>query len=76
MGELCKWHSQQLILKNDLICEQAPVPVKPWEGIRSAEDYGQSCPTYPRLAKMSEAERKMGDIEDCLNLDIYTKQVE
>lgn len=49
--------------------------VGPWEGIRSAEDYGQDCPTYERLSKMSEAERKMGDIEDCLNLDIYTKQV-
>lgn len=50
--------------------------VGPWEGIRSAEDYGQDCPTYERLSKMSEAERKKGDIEDCLNLDIYTKQVD
>lgn len=56
--------------------EQAPVPVKAWQGVRSAENYGQSCPTYAMLAKMSEEDRKQGDIEDCLNLNIYTKQVE
>lgn len=49
--------------------------MKPWIGIRSAEEFGPKCPTVLDLTQMSENERKSNDVEDCLNMAIYTKDV-
>lgn len=54
---------------------QAPVPVKPWLGIRDARNFGHKCPVLDDLLKMSENVTKTVDLEDCLSLEIYTPKV-
>lgn len=54
---------------------KAPVPIKPWNSIHNAEDYGIKCPTLDDLNKMNPNERNRESIEDCLNMAIYTTNV-
>lgn len=49
--------------------------MKQWSGIKSAEKYGQSCPTIESIANTTKEERTQHDYEDCLFLDIFTPQV-
>ncbi|XP_055302443.1 glutactin-like [Sitodiplosis mosellana] len=51
---------------------KAPVPIKPWNGVRNAETYGTKCPTLHDLNEMAPSEREKKDLEDCLNMAIYT----
>lgn len=52
---------------------QAPVPVKPWKGIKNAIQMGQSCVQGGRI--MSKPIDTSTDIEDCLNMNIFTSSV-
>ncbi|XP_031618955.1 glutactin-like [Contarinia nasturtii] len=51
---------------------KAPVPIKPWQGIHNAESYGTKCPTLEDLDKMTYSQREKIDLEDCLNMAVYT----
>lgn len=64
-----------LLVIIQFINDQAPVPIKPWNGVRSAEIYGTKCPTLQDLNEMPQSEREKTDLEDCLNMAIYTTNV-
>ncbi|KAM8707777.1 hypothetical protein ACLKA7_014848 [Drosophila subpalustris] len=50
---------------------QAPVDRLPWTGTHDALDFGQRCPVITNLnAQMSDDQ-----LEDCLNLCVYTKNL-
>lgn len=49
-----------------------PIPIEPWDGIRNAENYAKNCSTLKSLRHLPESERHRIDLEDCLNLDVYT----
>ncbi|KAG4079302.1 hypothetical protein HA402_007994 [Bradysia odoriphaga] len=51
---------------------KAPVPVKPWKNIQDVREFGRKCPILTDLAKMTEEERRATDLEDCLNMAIYS----
>lgn len=51
---------------------KAPIPAKPWQGIRNAEHYARNCSNLEMLKNLSESKRNNIDLEDCLSLDIYT----
>lgn len=51
---------------------QAPVPVKPWRGIRSADSFGQECPSYSNFDDVEASIERGVDVEDCLNMNIFT----
>lgn len=57
------------------IVSKAPVPVKPWRGVRNAENHGRACPYLGDLTEVPENERKNIDIEDCLTMAIYSTNV-
>ena len=44
---------------------QAPQPVRPWSGIRSAASYGSRCP------QLASGNGPRADSEDCLYLNVY-----
>ncbi|XP_054731971.1 glutactin-like [Anastrepha obliqua] len=51
-----------------------PVPRTPWSEAFAATEYGRICPqlfTYNRLP----ADKLQGDLEDCLTLNIFTKNL-
>lgn len=50
---------------------QPPVPIKPWFGIRTASEMGQKC-IQGGSPKSMPVEWPNIDIEDCLNLNIFT----
>lgn len=54
---------------------QAPVPVKPWRSIRSAENYGQNCPSVYEISQVEAGIERGTDVEDCLSMDIYTPHI-
>lgn len=54
---------------------KAPVPVKPWNGIRNAEHYGTKCPTLQELKQMTQSERDSKDLEDCLIMAVFSGNV-
>lgn len=54
---------------------QAPVPIRLWKGIFNAQNYGRKCPTLEDLLKLTENELRKTDVEDCLNMAIYSKNV-
>lgn len=47
-----------------------PEPVKPWEGIRKAEDWGPRCMQGNRLGDIDPLNKRMD--EDCLYLNVWT----
>lgn len=52
-----------------------PVPVQPWEGVRSAESFGAVSPQNPSVMEMLfGGEAEQWD-EDCLHLNVWTPQV-
>lgn len=55
--------------------QKAPVPIRPWNGIRDAKTFGPKCPTLGDLNEMIATEREKKDLEDCLNMAIYTTNV-
>ncbi|XP_059225573.1 esterase FE4 [Stomoxys calcitrans] len=50
---------------------KAPVPKRPWTSFFDATKYGRSCPA---LRSIPQPLGK-GDLEDCLNLCVYTKKL-
>lgn len=52
---------------------QAPVPLKPWNGIKNATQMGQSCVQGGHI--MSKLINKSKNIEDCLNMNIFTPSI-
>lgn len=54
---------------------KAPVPIKPWNGIRNAKNYGTECPTFQDLDELIQSERDGEDVEDCLNMAIFSTNV-
>lgn len=55
---------------------KAPIPVEPWNGIKSAENYSQNCSTLESLMQLPESERNSSELEDCLSLDVYTSNID
>lgn len=49
---------------------QRPAPVKPWEGIRPAQDWGPRCMQSNRLGDIDAGNPRMA--EDCLYLNVWT----
>jgi para-nitrobenzyl esterase len=43
-----------------------PAPVKPWKGVRAADQYGLTCPQHPRPGQQLEMS------EDCLTANVWT----
>lgn len=54
---------------------QAPVPIGPWKGIRNAQIYGIQCPRLELLDEIKQKESENVDVEDCLNVAIYSTLV-
>lgn len=54
---------------------EAPVPVEPWTGVRNAQTLGTQCPTMALLDKIKQQESKHIDVEDCLNMAIFSTSV-
>lgn len=54
---------------------QAPVPIGPWTGVRDARTFGTQCPRMELLDKIKQQESAHIDVEDCLNMAIYTTSV-
>lgn len=51
---------------------KAPVPKKKWDGVVDARSYGRRCPVSTHV---NPTEADLVDIEDCLTLCVYTKNV-
>lgn len=51
------------------------MPVNPWYGIKDARNFGRKCPVLKDVAKLTEWERRTTDLEDCLNMAIYSPNV-
>ncbi len=49
---------------------RAPQPVRPWQGIKRADQYGPSCMQDPNFAKLFGAPPAIS--EDCLYLNVWT----
>lgn len=54
---------------------KAPIPIRPWKGIRNAQKFGIQCPTLENIENIIQKERKNVDIEDCLSMAIYSTSV-
>lgn len=53
---------------------KAPVPAEPWEGVRDVSERGRAAPYYGDMKKMPKEELQ-GDLEDCISLCVYSKDV-
>lgn len=51
---------------------KAPMPKKEWSGIIDGSKYGRRCPVSSHL---SQADNDSIDLEDCLTLCVYTRNV-
>lgn len=54
---------------------KAPAPIQPWTGIRNARNYGIQCPSWENLEEIMRNEHDNIDVEDCLNMAIYSTSV-
>lgn len=54
---------------------KAPVPIRPWNGIYNARNYGKKCPTLEDIKQLPKSQLKNTDVEDCLNMAIFSKNV-
>ncbi|EAT42347.2 AAEL006101-PA, partial [Aedes aegypti] len=53
---------------------KAPVPAEPWEGVRDVSKRSRTSPYYGDLKKMPK-EQLQDDLEDCISLCVYTKDL-
>ncbi|XP_004518726.1 glutactin [Ceratitis capitata] len=53
---------------------KAPRSRSPWQGAYDARHFGKRCPVITTVAKLSDEQLKE-DLEDCLNLSVYTKRL-
>lgn len=51
------------------------MPVKPWKKVQDVQEFGRKCPTLKDLEQMTDKERHSTDLEDCLNMAIYSPNV-
>ncbi|XP_023305877.1 glutactin [Lucilia cuprina] len=51
-----------------------PIKRLPWRHVLDATTYGRRCPVITTISQLSNAEMKQ-DLEDCLNLCVYTKNL-
>lgn len=49
-----------------------PIPVLPWVGYRDSTNYGRACPIIFYLPPINTTDE---DLEDCLHMAIFTKDV-
>lgn len=54
---------------------KAPVPIRPWKGVRNAQKFGIQCPTMDNIDEIIQKESEKIDIEDCLSMAIYSTSV-
>lgn len=54
---------------------KAPVPIRPWNGVRNAQKFGIQCPCFDNIEDILRKEGANIDIEDCLNMAIYSPSV-
>ncbi|XP_067648579.1 glutactin [Eurosta solidaginis] len=52
-----------------------PKSRSPWYGTFDARDFGKRCPVITNLAQINSSQLKE-DLEDCLNLSVYTKNLD
>lgn len=75
---LIHFHLEECILFQNILnstISKAPVPIRPWKRVYNAQNYGRKCPTLEDLNKLTENELKTTDVEDCLNMAIYSTNV-
>ncbi|XP_069967275.1 glutactin isoform X2 [Bactrocera oleae] len=54
--------------------DKPPVSRRPWQGTFDARNFGKRCPVITTVGKLN-AEQLAEDLEDCLNLNVYTKNL-
>lgn len=51
------------------------MPAKAWRGVKNADKHDEMCAQWGVISKLTEAELKSRDWEDCLSLCVYSKDV-
>uniref|UniRef100_A0A0A1WU09 Carboxylic ester hydrolase n=1 Tax=Zeugodacus cucurbitae TaxID=28588 RepID=A0A0A1WU09_ZEUCU len=54
---------------------KAPVSRSPWNGTFDARSFGKRCPVITSISKLNAKQLEEEDWEDCLNLNVYTKNL-
>lgn len=49
-----------------------PKPMLPWEGIKEATEFGDSCPQGGEVGRTTKTGKLLGHSEDCLVLNVWT----
>lgn len=71
---ICILDKRKSLLYRLFISFKPPVPIAPWEGVQNATQYGRPGVMYRVVSKLSK-EELAEDVEDCLNLCVYTNDV-